>query len=644
MSELSAPKEEPDGTSKTPAPVAYQFPDGSERAIQVNFCKNPRCDNYGVPSTLKKHAHRAKSVAAPGTEYILSGTGRGTPRLGCRLCKEAPPIKSNQGIAAELNRLMGHLAPSAPICCPTPNCPNRVFAVSARSKHYYSNGKTEIGSPRYKCRACGKTFSTPTTSTSRQRVPHKNKKIFKLLMNKSPLSRICEVESVNIHTVYRRIDFIHKQCLAFVGHREQALLQGKPLTGRAQRTDKANRKTIVEVPITRLYLAVDRQSYPVNWSQRRDKRNVILQAIGSADLTSGYVFGMHLNFNGQLDPALIEWSANVGGDYQLPPPYREYAHLWLEPDYLKSVQETSERLSKRSKAVIHTLAADIAAGYADTEERTDVESPDMATVADKFPRQGMQVRTEYTMYAHFFMLRQMLRGVEKVRFYLDQESGIRAACLSAFESEIKGGNCEAFYVRINKEMMDDEKNKAIAQSRSIFMEMANKHPGLNDRDIAVLLMREEMVRAATVGKWSDRWLVHPMPNKSEPEKSICYLTDTGRYEENLDPDGNPNPNQKGNLNHLANLYLKGSLHGIDRFFMQVRRRLSLLERPIGTPSKMGRTWYGYSAYQPENVQKMLEIFRVYYNYCLVGQDRMTPAMRLGLAQAVTDPEDILYFM
>jgi len=39
---------------------------------------------------------------------------------------------------------------------------------------------------------------------------------------------------------------------------------------------------------------------------------------------------------------------------------------------------------------------------------------------------------------------------------------------------------------------------------------------------------------------------------------------------------------------------------------------------------------------------MLEIFRVYYNYFLAGKDKMTPAMRLGLAQAIVDPKDILY--
>ena len=60
-------------------------------------------------------------------------------------------------------------------------------------------------------------------------------------------------------------------------------------------------------------------------------------------------------------------------------------------------------------------------------------------------------------------------------------------------------------------------------------------------------------------------------------------------------------------------------------------------------SSARRTWYGYSAYNPEAVLKLLAIFRVFYNYCLARNDRTTPAMRLGLAHGKVTPEDIIYF-
>lgn len=51
----------------------------------------------------------------------------------------------------------------------------------------------------------------------------------------------------------------------------------------------------------------------------------------------------------------------------------------------------------------------------------------------------------------------------------------------------------------------------------------------------------------------------------------------------------------------------------------------------------------YSAYQPENIEKVLDIFRVYYNYCLAGKDGKTPAMRVGLTAGVADIGEILGF-
>lgn len=71
------------------------------------------------------------------------------------------------------------------------------------------------------------------------------------------------------------------------------------------------------------------------------------------------------------------------------------------------------------------------------------------------------------------------------------------------------------------------------------------------------MIRQSMDEIAEIGPWKDRWLVHPFPNMSEPEKAVCYLTDYGDYDED----------------HQEWLYNKASLHAIDSFFMQVRRRL-----------------------------------------------------------------------
>jgi hypothetical protein len=440
-------------------------------------------------------------------------------------------------------------------------------------------------------------------TTLRQRKPEKNVIIYNLLVNKSPIKRICEVADVAPKTFYDKFDFIHRRSLAFAGKFD---------------------RLIPTLALDRLYIAVDRQDYVLNWAERKDKRNETLSGLGSADLASGFVFGMHLNFDSRLDSAAIEADAVAVGDPAKEPPLRKYSWLLLETDYDANTAEAARRRSARGHPL--TLAADIAATYVEASGRDDVEEATALSREQKLPNKGMQVRVDYTLYAHFFWVKALLRNVGKVRFYMDQESGIRAACLSAFAPEIQAGRCDAFYAKLGKELTVDQKRRVKQEAEKRFRAYCDANPGLSAVDVKVEMMKEEMRRAASYGKWSDRWVVHPWPDSAEPEKALCYLTDRG----DLDED------------HLARLYLKGSLHAIDRFFMLLRRRVSLLERSISTASKAGRTWHGYSPYNPANVQKALDIFRTFYNFCLVGKDDKTPAMRLGLAKRAYAARDILF--
>ena len=77
--------------------------------------------------------------------------------------------------------------------------------------------------------------------------------------------------------------------------------------------------------------------------------------------------------------------------------------------------------------------------------------------------------------------------------------------------------------------------------------------------------------------------------------------------------------------------------------MQIRRRISMLERAIGSSANLGRRWYGYAPYKPVMVGRLLDIFRVFYNYVEVGKNKQTPAMRLGLAKGPISIENIIYY-
>lgn len=115
------------------------------------------------------------------------------------------------------------------------------------------------------------------------------------------MRRICKIARISQKTLYDKIRFIHRQAMAFVARRERRLLTG-------------------EVALERLYLSVDRQDHLINWAKRRDKRQTVFQAVGTADNTSSYVFAIHLNYDPALKPELVEMEAAPAATMTSRPP------------------------------------------------------------------------------------------------------------------------------------------------------------------------------------------------------------------------------------------------------------------------------------------------------------------------------------
>lgn len=79
--------------------------------VQVNPCKNPHCENYGIAAT------QGTGRGAQRDHRTVVGAGRQFPVLKCRGCGEYPPLKSNRGIAEERERLGVYLGvpPKPPV-------------------------------------------------------------------------------------------------------------------------------------------------------------------------------------------------------------------------------------------------------------------------------------------------------------------------------------------------------------------------------------------------------------------------------------------------------------------------------------------------------------------------------------------------
>ncbi|MFA0036412.1 hypothetical protein [Vibrio sp. 10N.261.52.A1] len=156
----------------------------AHKGIQVNTCKNPNCDQFGMISERNqqdKSTNNKSQHSKRDSHYAISGLGKGLPGLKCKGCGEITPIKSNLGIHEEYTRLKSYLS-DKDYSCPNAECDNHSVSITDSPKSYSKIGKTN-GSQRFQCKSCRKTFSTGS-KRRRQNRSEINKTLFKLLVNK----------------------------------------------------------------------------------------------------------------------------------------------------------------------------------------------------------------------------------------------------------------------------------------------------------------------------------------------------------------------------------------------------------------------------------------------------------------------------
>lgn len=358
---------------------------------QVNFCKNPLCGNFGVPASQDPQPRGPGAKSSPYRDTYTVGTQKkGVQRLRCNKCGEKLPMKSNLAIHEETARHLKYLTPKkTQNTCPVSSCKNNLLELEENPSCYHRFGKTKSGSSRYRCKVAEKSFPSPfrpprKSPISRQTVHgYKNISIFKLLVKRTPLKRICELEEIQFRSLMQHMTFIHRQCLAFAGERENDLRQ---------------------MDLGERYLAVDRQNYIINWARQKDRRNIVLQGIGSADLETSYVFGMHLDFVPAVDIDALTDEVAMTKEYMLPSPFQRYARLWFKPDF--DVAASHPRGVKARTAI--TVPQRILEVYEETLSREDVEASYVPIKSRKLPSKGAQIHSEYTLYGHFRFLRHML--------------------------------------------------------------------------------------------------------------------------------------------------------------------------------------------------------------------------------------------
>ena len=607
----------PNPRPRVPLPATLDL-FGEPRTVQVNHCKTPGCNNFGAPA---RHEPQRLGPSADRDMAYKVDSGSTAPSVRCKACGDNPPMKSNDGVAEEVARLVesgGLLLPDEAASCPNPECGNHGRSVASLGKaEYRRRGATADGRGRlYECKSCGRRF----TSSSPVRLHDRNKRLaadlFGRIGNKAPgRGAIRGAGLKSGDSYYSILRFIHARCRSFSGGIDRALADGR-----------------LRLPAS-LALQSDAQEYTLNWTSRLDRRNLVLSCYCTVEARSGFILGAHVNFDERADAFETNRDAARRGDLATPGPFRKHARFWLTGDDIAAGRRVGRRLRKHDRVA---LMEQIRTLYERAERRGDVEHAELDSHDPECRRipalgMGMQTHLPYTTYAHWMLLRRILAGagVQRVQANMDECSMSRAAFLSAFAEEVADGSAHGFYVRYTKFQTIDER-MAILQAanawRDGFRLLLPPEVRDDERACARLMMLDRIAAAQQLGKWQDRWAEHPLPTVNEPHKAMCWLTP----DEGMDDD------------RKADLHLRAGLARVDNVFMKSRRLFSALERPIGTSSGNHRVWHGYAPYNPAMVGTYLAAFRAAHNFIHVGEDGQTPAMRLGFADEPLRYEDVLW--
>jgi transposase-like protein len=180
--------------------------------VDLNRCRNPGCPNFATPPKTREGA--PKGAVKDG--YIRVGVGSGhftNVGLQCKYCGETLTMMSNTAVAEEHQRFHHHRELfSAGLACGNEGCANAAHGVHVHPEKYQRFGSTSAGSPRWRCRSCGGTVSAPRTGHHRLRKPEPSEQVLKLLVNKVPMRRICEVAGILPKVLYSRVSRLAVQC------------------------------------------------------------------------------------------------------------------------------------------------------------------------------------------------------------------------------------------------------------------------------------------------------------------------------------------------------------------------------------------------------------------------------------------------
>lgn len=594
-----------------PVKVNYK---GKEIIIQMNCCINPYCKNFGL-------SQMHYDVKRKPQRYKLSSSANAHPRVICNPDPVKPNIGfvwecnntplSNWAIAEEIKRLteINSVAPlETEYQFHKEDCEYQDITPFDDRKEFRSRGKSSGNSQKFQCSHCMKITNVLPTNRESTTYHQKRNDILplfaELVTNHTPVSRAISILNIGSQTYYHKLEWLYRRCLEF-SERHETKLKDKKFNEMYINTDKM------------IYFLnnVRRKNAGSKYLVEQEEKQFPTHIVVSSDILTRYVFRADVAY---------DWNITLGDIINQTEMYKD-DHLHI--------------FAQRYGHLRYSYAPQPPTEF-DTQSKSEYEREQSYFANRANYIDGLHVNSTYTTLAHLWHLKQLL-NVNEWRFATDEDSSIISALMRVFSKEIGLGDAHHFLYKIDKRKTLREAMEDFKDSRVVIRNWA-LNSNIDEKStthLARMMLAEELKhhkfyqevdKDGKIGrKWAQNPITHPLPFKDTGYTTVDCTTDVSSYEP-ID---------------LARLVQKINNKSTDTFINQIRRRISILERPLVTSRGDGKS-YIYSNFNPKYAQYAITILRTYYNFCMPYKaygEVLTPAQRIGIADKVFDWKDIIYF-
>ncbi|MBD8068805.1 insertion element protein [Bacillus sp. PS06] len=601
-------------------PVSFNWI-GKTFTIQYNHCNEPFCKWLG------ENQHKFEEVKGKPKRYKLEGSSKsrskvircnpdpihptkGKPTLNCSTI----PL-SNWSIAEEIKRLIQietvqDIEPEYDFH--RDSCLNNGITPFETKKLFYKQGKSTAGSQRWQCKTCKKI--TNVLPTRKQSTTYNQKRndvlpmFAKLLVNKVPINRACDILEIGAGTYYDKLEWLYRKCIEFLDRHERPAFEKKEFKEIWLNTDKMH------------YYLNNVRKKGQGAEKFRGLEDLVLPTyiVVTGDVHSRYIFRSDIAYDweksfDELNIDTRQFKEDHLNDFCKKNARLDFQHYPQEPS--KNDIETKFDFNKEMREI---------------KKRKQYVS-------------GLHVNSTYTTVAHYWLIKRLV-GASEWRMISDDDRSIMTAFYRVFAKEIKQSDAHHFLCLTDRNKTKKDALEEFDDAKKDLLDWGF-HNGYDTKNIVKLAKYQLTEHFNThsfhktittpgysYNEWANIPIEHPLASKDKGFHKVDCTTDLSSYE----------PNE------VAELIMNVNDNAISSFLQQLRRRLSILERPIVSARKDGKS-YIYANFNPKYAQMAITIMRTYYNFCLTYNTKQsgetvskTPAQRLGITDKEFDWNDIIY--